>query len=153
MAYHEYCIPVQQKLNILAPSLIVSYIDQFDLSSCLRHPNLYRWILALCVFSFNLYLFSISVWCRGILSPGVLVVLCCYIPVTAFHGYCGLALITSDFLMWQSYMVFWSDLHISVSCSYIWLGHVWKMCNLQVGVVYPCSASLVHGLGDVVCVL
>ena len=67
-------------------------------------------------------LFSISVWCRGILSPGVvlccqMLVLCCYIPVTVVLsiGYGGLALITSDFLMWQSYVVLWSDLHTSVS--------------------------------------
>ena len=67
-------------------------------------------------------LFSISVWCRGILSPGVvlccqMLVLCCYIPVTVVLsiGYGGLALIISDFLMWQSYVVFWSDLHTSVS--------------------------------------
>ena len=31
------------------------YIDQLDLSSCLRHPNWYPWILPLCVFSFNLF--------------------------------------------------------------------------------------------------
>ena len=67
-------------------------------------------------------LFSISVWCRGILSPGVvlccqMLVLCCYIPVTVVLsiGYGGLALIISDFLMWQSYVVLWSDLHTSVS--------------------------------------
>ena len=47
-----HCIPVQQKLDTCS---IVFYIDQIDLSSWLRHPNLYRWILPLCVFSFNLY--------------------------------------------------------------------------------------------------
>ena len=47
-----HCILVQQKLDTCS---IVFYIDQIDLSSWLRHPNLYRWILPLCVFSFNLY--------------------------------------------------------------------------------------------------
>jgi len=36
----------------LLPLLIVSYINQFNLSSCLRHPN---WTSALWEFSFNLY--------------------------------------------------------------------------------------------------
>ena len=93
MAYHEHCILVQQKLDMLVPSLIVSYIDQLDLNSCFRHPNWYPWILALCLFSFILCCPCLCSACRGILSPGVLVVLCCYIPVTVVLsiGYGGLA--------------------------------------------------------------
>ena len=58
------------------------YIDQFDPSSCLRHLNWFPWhqccehFHSVCL---SMSLFSILVWCRGILlSPGVLVVLCWY---------------------------------------------------------------------------
>ena len=38
MAYHEHCILVQRKLDVLVSfTNIVSYINQFNLSSCLGH--------------------------------------------------------------------------------------------------------------------
>ena len=43
MAYCEHWILIQQKLDVLLSSLIVSYVNHFDLSSCLRHPNWSLW--------------------------------------------------------------------------------------------------------------
>jgi len=48
MAYRQHCILVQQKLDILVPSLIVSYINQLDLSSCLKLVSLH--ISIVCIF-------------------------------------------------------------------------------------------------------
>ena len=92
MACREHCILVQQKLDIFVPSLIVSYINQLDLSSCLKLVSLHISIVCIFIqFVLPMSRFSILVWCRGILSPGVLVVL--YIPVTVVLsiGYGGLA--------------------------------------------------------------
>ena len=111
----------------LLPSLIVSYINQFDLSSCLRHPN---WTSVLWEFSFNLYaLVSVQpfslMWRDS--SSGVLVVLCCYPWLWCFPlGVVAWLPCTSVFLRWVSYAVslikpqeiVWSDLHTSVSPAY-----------------------------------
>jgi len=140
----------------LFPSLIVSYIDCFDLSSDI-HPG------HQCYEHFHsihqVYPYS------AVLLP---------VPVTVLLsiGYGGLALCTSDFLRWPSYAaslffliktweIVWSDLHISVSpayCSYIYGSsqtcHVWKvscLCSEWVGISMQLVPHLVGQLLLLLC--
>ena len=125
---HENCILMQQKLMYLLPSLTVFYINQLDLSSCLRHRNLSPWTSVFWAFSFKLYAhvpvqYSV-VWCRGILSPYSTVLL----PVTVVLSIgCGGSIGHAHMTSWGGKVMLglWSNLeklfgpqHI---CSYIWL--------------------------------
>ena len=142
MAYHEHCILVQQKLDILAAFtnsvLHQSVWSEFsDIQTTLPGHQCCGHFNSICM---PMSQFSISVWCKGLLGYG---------GVAPMHIW--LLEVAKLFCVFISFVptweIVWSDLHTSISpayCSYIWLlpdlpCMEGVMFVLQVGVVYPCS--------------